>query len=117
MTDREWRREKRIDIAMLAVGLVGTLLAGSLIYYLWNMGWFYQLSADGVLPIRDERTVTALIGGLLLVPFIALTGSGLLLVRLDLRCERGRRQRSEKPPEALSLYEWIDKQQAADKDP
>ena len=117
MTDREWRRERRIDIAMLAVGLVGMLLVGSLIYYLWNMGWFYRLSADGVLSILDERTVAALIGSLLLVPFIALTGSGFLLVRLDLRHARERREQSEKPPKELSLYEWVKEQQAADKDP
>ena len=117
MTDREWRRERRIDIAMLAVGLVGILLVGSLIYYLWNMGWFYRLSADGVLSILGERMVALLIGSLLLVPFIALTGSGFLLVRLDLRHARERRKQSEKPEEEFSLYEWVEKQQAADKDP
>ena len=83
MTDREWQRERRIDIAMLAVGLVGILLVGSL----------------------------------LLIPFIALAGSGFLLVRLDLRWKRRHREQSEKPPKELSLYEWIKEQQAADKDP
>ena len=49
MNKKEWQREKQKDIALLVVGLVGTLLGSVLIYYLWYTGWFYNLSVESAL--------------------------------------------------------------------
>ena len=49
MNKKEWQREKQKDIALLVVGLVGTLLGSVLIYYLWYTGWFYHLSVESAL--------------------------------------------------------------------
>ena len=50
MNEKEWQKGKRKDIALLVVGLVGTLLGSVLIYYLWDIGWFYHLSVESALP-------------------------------------------------------------------
>ena len=44
MNEKEWQRGKRKDIALMVVGLVGTLLGSVLIYYLWYSAmWDPQL--------------------------------------------------------------------------
>ena len=88
MDKKEWQREKRKGIACLVVGLVGTLLGSVLIFYLWDIGWFYQLSVDSKLSFLDETEIEALMGVALLLPFLTVMFHGFMRVQIDLRCER-----------------------------
>ena len=96
MDKKEWQREKRKGIACLAVGLVGTLLGSVLIFYLWDIGWFYQLSVDSKLSFLDETEIEALMGVALLLPFLTVMFHGFMRVQIDLRCEREYRKKAEK---------------------
>ena len=71
MNKKEWQREKQKDIALLVVGLVGTLLGSVLIYYLWYTGWFYHLSVESALSSFDETEIEALFGVVLLLQFLS----------------------------------------------
>ena len=96
MDKKEWQRGKRKDIALMVVGLVGTLLGSVLIYYLWDIGWFYQLSVDSKLSFLDETEIEALMGVALLLPFLTVMLHGFMRVQIDLRCEREYRKKAEK---------------------
>lgn len=104
MNEKEWQKGKRKDIALLVVGLVGTLLGSVLIYYLWDIGWFYHLSVESALSSFDETEIEALFGVVLLLPFLSAMFMGFLRVQIDLRCEREYRKNA--PDESSSLYEW-----------
>ena len=117
MDKKEWQREKLTDIAWLIGGLIGILVVIGLVCILSSMGWFYQLSVNSFLSFLDEWLVMALIGGILLVPFIALAATGALMVWYDLRYERRCRKKPPEPPDEFSsLYEWLNSK-AAGKDP
>ena len=117
MNKKEWQREKQKDIALLVVGLVGTLLGSVLIYYLWYTGWFYHLSVESALSSFDETEIEALFGVVLLLQFLSAMFLGFLRVQIDLRCEREYREKPPEPPdESSGLYEWPNSK-AAGKDP
>ena len=96
MDKKEWQREKRKSIACLVVVLVGTLLGSVLIFYLWDIGWFYPLSVDSKLSFLDETEIEALMGVALLLPFLTVMFHGFMRVQIDLRCEREYRKKAEK---------------------
>lgn len=102
MDKKEWQREKLTDIAWLIGGLIGILVVIGLVCILSSMGWFYQLSVNSFLSFLDEWQVMALIGSILLVPFIALATTGALMVWYDLRYERRRRKNAEKNTDQIS---------------
>ena len=102
MDKKEWQREKLTDIAWLIGGLIGILVVIGLICILSSMGWFYQLSVNSFLSFLDEWQVMALIGGILLVPFIALAATGALMIWCDLRYERRCRKNAEKNTDHIS---------------
>lgn len=102
MDKKEWPREKRKGIACLVVGLVGTLLGSVLIFYLWDIGWFYQLSVDSKLSFLDETEIEALMGVALLLPFLTVMFHGFMRVQIDLRCEREYRKNAERNTDHIS---------------
>ena len=102
MNEKEWQRGKRKDIALMVVGLVGTLLGSVLIYYLWYIGWFYQLSVDSKLSFLDETEIEALMGAALLLPFLTVMFHGFMRVQIDLRCEREYRKKAEKDTDHMT---------------
>ena len=102
MNKKEWQRDKRKDIALMVVGLVGTLLGSVLIYYLWYIGWFYQLSVDSKLSFLDETEIEALMGVALLLPFLTVMFHGFMRVQIDLRCEREYRKNAERNADHIS---------------
>ena len=102
MDKKEWQRGKRKDIALMVVGLVGTLLGSVLIYYLWDIGWFYHLSVEGALSSFDETEIEALFGVVLLLPFLSAMFTGFLRVQIDLRCEREYRKKAEKDTDHMT---------------
>lgn len=102
MDKKEWQRGKRKDIALMVVGLVGTLLGSVLIYYLWYIGWFYQLSVGSKLSFLDETEIEALFGAVLLLPFLSAMFTGFLRVQIDLRCEREYRKNAERNTDHIS---------------
>lgn len=102
MNKKEWQRGKRKDIALMVVGLVGTLLGSVLIYYLWYIGWFYQLSVDSKLSFLDETEIEALMGVALLLPFLTVMFHGFMRVQIDLRCEREYRKKAERNTDHIS---------------
>ncbi len=102
MDKKEWQRGKRKDIALMVVGLVGTLLGSVLIYYLWYIGWFYHLSVDSKLSFLDETEIEALFGAVLLLPFLSAMFTGFLRVQIDLRCEREYRKNAERNTDHIS---------------
>ena len=102
MDKKEWQRGKRKDIALMVVGLVGTLLGSVLIYYLWDIGWFYHLSVDSKLSFLDETEIEALFGAVLLLPFLSAMFTGFLRVQIDLRCEREYRKNAERNTDHIS---------------
>lgn len=102
MNEKEWQRGKRKDIALMVVGLVGTLLGSVLIYYLWYIGWFYPLSVDSKLSFLDETEIEALMGVALLLPFLTVMFHGFMRVQIDLRCEREYRKNAERNTDHIS---------------
>ena len=86
----------------MVVGLVGTLLGSVLIYYLWYIGWFYQLSVDSKLSFLDETEIEALFGAVLLLPFLTVMLDGFMRVQIDLRCEREYRKKAEKDTDHMT---------------
>ena len=102
MNKKEWQRGKRKDIALMVVGLVGTLLGSVLIYYLWYIGWFYQLSVDSKLSFLDETEIEALFGVVLLLQFLSAMFLGFLRVQIDLRIEREYRKNAERNTDHIS---------------
>ena len=102
MNKKEWQRGKRKDIALMVVGLVGTLLGSVLIYYLWYIGWFYHLSVDSKLSSFDETEIEALFGAVLLLPFLSAMFTGFLRVQIDLRIEREYRKKAERNTDHIS---------------
>ena len=102
MDKKEWQREKRKGIACLVVGLIGTLLGSVLIFYLWDIGWFYQLSVDSKLSFLDETEIEALMGVALLLPFLSAMFTGFMRVQIDLRCEREYRKNAERNTDHIS---------------
>ena len=86
----------------MVVGLVGTLLGSVLIYYLWDIGWFYQLSVDSKLSFLDETEIEALMGVALLLPFLTVMLHGFMRVQIDLRCEREYRKKAEKDTDHMA---------------
>lgn len=86
----------------MVVGLVGTLLGSVLIYYLWYIGWFYQLSVDSKLSFLDETEIEALMGVALLLPFLTVMFHGFMRVQIDLRCEREYRKNAERNTDHIS---------------
>lgn len=74
MTEKEWQQIKRLDISFVVIGGVGTLLITAMIVALSYLGWFDQFTDSGLLSSLDEWLVTVLIGGILLVPFLIVTG-------------------------------------------
>ena len=102
MNKKEWQREKQKDIALLVVGLVGTLLGSVLIYYLWYTGWFYHLSVESALSSFDETEIEALMGVALLLPFLTVMFHGFMRVQIDLRCEREYRKKAEKDTDHMT---------------
>ena len=102
MDKKEWQREKQKGIACLVVGLVGTLLGSVLIFYLWDIGWFYQLSVDSKLSFLDETEIEALMGAALLLPFLTVMFHGFMRVQIDLRCEREYRKKAEKDTDHMT---------------
>ena len=86
----------------MVVGLVGTLLGSVLIFYLWDIGWFYQLSVDSKLSFLDETEIEALMGVALLLPFLSAMFTGFLRVQIDLRCEREYRKNAERNTDHIS---------------
>lgn len=86
----------------MVVGLVGTLLGSVLIYYLWYIGWFYQLSVDSKLSFLDETEIEALFGAVLLLPFLTVMLHGFMRVQIDLRCEREYRKKAEKDTDHMT---------------
>lgn len=102
MNKKEWQRDKRKDIALMVVGLVGTLLGSVLIYYLWYIGWFYQLSVDSKLSFLDETEIETLMGVALLLPFLTVMLHGFMRVQIDLRCEREYRKKAEKDTDHMT---------------
>lgn len=62
-------------------------------FYLWDIGWFYQLSVDSKLSFLDETEIEALFGAVLLLPFLSVMFHGFMRVQIDLRCEREYRKK------------------------